>query len=672
MTAQQLHGGYQLLPNNHIFNTRIDGLSVNANNATWMGVVNNSATLKYLPAFPPNYTTNATATQTMTFKFTTGNNGTAFQLAGFPVTELEGGWLGSIAFDSCCDHHISAINTQTGQLQELYQYHTAGLDGGCPSCNADSGVIYNYYDYPLPANGATDAAGLFLQPLTLHLQELEQAIANGGTVKHALRATFASGFLASSNIWPATAFASDGGTVPFGARARLNSGYSCAVSGGGGITSSIGNILCIELQQYGIIAADGGGNWQIITSMEAYPQSYINAFTEIQNAAKSFSITNISINGSNQALITSAADVTTLMYISVSGTTQCAGAVNGGPYKIASNTGGVITVALTHASCAGGADTGTVSSGITNYMEFVDESVLQPGTAPQNCTSAALCGVTTHNREKVTFTRTSDNATATVDVALEGVAVNLPQNILNIMTGAPCQQLTALVNIGSVTWGMTPTIGTLTSGGLYCPPSPLAAAANTTVTATSTVNASVAASTTLWVWPSSIRIVQASADYTDSFGNVWKGGWGLGLSNVPYAQGCCQTDNSFVNITDKNLWQNTLYNGSLNATDFRLDFLVPQGSYLITYRSGTPFTLGQKKVDFISQGTTLQSGIDFTAIAGAQHNPFSFTTIQQVGANNKLSFYIFGDAGNLAKPDGDISSISIIPGAVARPSGSLP
>src|SRR5206468_6084491 len=36
VTSQQSVGGYQLLPNNHIFNTRVDSFPVNGNSATWI------------------------------------------------------------------------------------------------------------------------------------------------------------------------------------------------------------------------------------------------------------------------------------------------------------------------------------------------------------------------------------------------------------------------------------------------------------------------------------------------------------------------------------------------------------------------------------------------------------------------------------------------------------
>ena len=181
----------------------------------------------------------------------------------------------------------------------------------------------------------------------------------------------------------------------------------------------------------------------------------------MKTAAKTASITNIAINGSNQALITATSDVTsTAMTVSVAGTTQCSGAVNGGPYPVVSNSGGIITATLTHASCAGGADTGTLSSPITNYMNFVDESGLM---------ISSTSGETTSNRETVCYT---NGGSACTDVILRGVAVNLSQDVLNVLPGTPAVQLTALVSGASntaVTWALPanlPTIQHVTTAGV--------------------------------------------------------------------------------------------------------------------------------------------------------------------------------------------------------------
>src|SRR5882672_7544775 len=52
VTAQQSLGGFQLLPNNHIFNTDISGMSVNTNNAAWMAAVNVGGNPNFTIDFP--------------------------------------------------------------------------------------------------------------------------------------------------------------------------------------------------------------------------------------------------------------------------------------------------------------------------------------------------------------------------------------------------------------------------------------------------------------------------------------------------------------------------------------------------------------------------------------------------------------------------------------------
>src|SRR6266481_2109598 len=49
--AQQSYGGFQVLPNNHILNTRIDSLPVNASSTTWIAGAG-TIPVNYLPSFP--------------------------------------------------------------------------------------------------------------------------------------------------------------------------------------------------------------------------------------------------------------------------------------------------------------------------------------------------------------------------------------------------------------------------------------------------------------------------------------------------------------------------------------------------------------------------------------------------------------------------------------------
>ena len=85
-----------------------------------------------------------------------------------------------------------------------------------------------------------------LLPLTLRLQELEQAVATGGTINHAVRMTMGNGYLHNAYLWPATSSQNvANGANYYGERIRLKSSYN--ISG----YSAIARILLRQLQQYG-------------------------------------------------------------------------------------------------------------------------------------------------------------------------------------------------------------------------------------------------------------------------------------------------------------------------------------------------------------------------------------------------------------------------------------
>ena len=289
--AQQSYGGYQVLPNNHILNTRIDSLPVNASSATWIAGAG-TVPINYLASNPINYVNPSTPTQNMVFLYTSANNG-PFQVPAYPGARIESGWL-TPPF-SGVDRHLFAIETTSGIFQEMYNYYAAGqgVSEGCAMCTSQSGIRYSNSSYSLPANGSTDAAGLYIMPLTMHLQELERAVGTGGTINHALRFTLQNGYICNSStanacggnaagtrhVWPATSEAfAGGGVVPYGARFRLKSSFNISNF------SPIAQILLTQLKQYGIILADGGYGWQITTEDTRWPDIYKAAFDEIAGA----------------------------------------------------------------------------------------------------------------------------------------------------------------------------------------------------------------------------------------------------------------------------------------------------------------------------------------------------------------------------------------------------
>jgi Malectin domain len=277
VNSQQSYGGCQLLPNDHIYNTRIDSLPVNSNSAAWIAGAG-TVPLNYQPAWNVNYVDGSTPVQNMSFYYTPANNG-AFYIPQYPKARIQSGWFTYLtnanpSAGRSYDRHFFMINPANCTLQELYDYYTPGYNAACPTCTSQSGVKYSAYDYALPAHGATDAAGMYLMPQTLRIQELEHAIATGSTINHALRFTLSNGYICSSStanacggnaqgtrhIWPATAEAlAGGGIIPYGARFRLKASYN--ISG----FSPGAQILLTQLKQYGIILGDGGYNWQVGT-----------------------------------------------------------------------------------------------------------------------------------------------------------------------------------------------------------------------------------------------------------------------------------------------------------------------------------------------------------------------------------------------------------------------
>jgi hypothetical protein len=382
---------------------------------------------------------------------------------------------------------------------------------------------------------------------------MEQAVANGGTINHALRMTLQNGYMHNAFLWPATTSANAGTGVNFyGERVRLKSGFDVSTF------SPVAKILLTQLKQYGLIFADGGTGWSVDAEYTKWPKTYADAFWEIRNAG------------------------------------------------------------LTAAN-----------------FEVVDESGLM---------ISSTSGETTNNRETVTFTRNSDSATASVDVVLTGVTVNLPNDVLYIQAGAPAQQFTAFSNIGTVNWSMSPSIGTLTTNGLYIPPATIGSTTITTVTATSTVNPAIAASMIVTVFPTGvIRLVPGSlpgtlfyqmvpTSYTDSNGNVW--------SSTGDDGGYANDGGVITGTADPTLYryEYAAYSGGDN--DQRYDLIVPNGSYQITYKAASTFGVAGTQVQKLEvNGSIVYDNLDLYVVSGGHNKAWDFVTPVTV-TNNRLSFVL--------------------------------
>ena len=548
VTNQQSCGGMQCLPNNYIYNVRADSMSVNSNSASWIAGAG-TVPVNYLPSFPVNYCNGSTPTQSQVFFYTMLNNGT-FRIPAYPFVKIEGGWANGHGITGVnggapynpfnVDHHLICVNTDNNTLQEMYQTYPVGTGTGegCSTCTSQSGLIYGSNSYTLPANGTTDAAGMELWPLTLRLQEVENAVATSGTINHALRFTLANGYISSTGstdfLWPATTGTNQGGVVPYGARARLKASYNVSgftYPGCTGTCLAVAKILLTQLQQYGIILADGGAGWQVQAEYTAWPYAYAMGMNAVSN-------TNIAISN----------------------------------------------------------------------FEFVDESGLK---------LSSTSGEANTGRETVTYT--SSTGTATVEVVLQGVAVTLPNDSVYIAAGASAQTFTGLVNTGSLTWSMSPTVGTLTSGGLYTPPSSETEPTVTTVTATSTTDGTVSAQMRVVIEPfpsSAIRVVPGQTmDYTDSLSHVWYAGPTGNGDAAGSSSGSAfgYSNGGSWSGTDITIYEIPIYAGG----DLRFDFYVPNGTYTVTAKLANNSTSDQGNFLLETQGVPLTSPTDVFGAVGA-------------------------------------------------------
>ena len=647
-TAKQSLAGYQLLPKDHIFNTNISGFSVNSNNAAWIAEAA-GVSVNFAPGYSFNYINGSTPTDTMSFYYTAANNGT-FKTPVWPAANIEHGWFDAI-MDASPDHHLFSIDTTNGNLYEMYQYYgtaavtsctvngsnsatcnitpsntsdgfiqaavsgfhvqmggwtggdtylnTSGLlltsathttitfnithaaaststsghvtlDGNsnacslAGTCNSASGIKYTYADYPLPANGATNAAGTTYLPVILRSQEIINACNNSVPITHAVGFTLSIGKIALNTFnWPATTGVADGGIIPMGAWVRLKSAFDISSF------SACAQVLLTQMKNYGMILTDGGLNWEVETDYDNATPLVYNTMNEISNAA---------IAESN--------------------------------------------------------------------WEFIDPS----GVMESSSSGAVNTG------ERVCFN--SSSGTGCTHANVQNSAINFQTNQWYTMAGTPQLQLPVFSN-GAYTCTMSPTVGSLTTSGLYTAPASVTVGtkSQTTVTCASSVTSTVKAEILVTVFPATnFNITMDSADFTDSHSTVWFSGGqiGFGLSFNPQWPPCCQPDSSITG-TDHQLFWNRYY-GSINAGDVKADFHVPNGTYAITFNNGTSLAAGTTRYFYV-QGA-LTNTVDSTVAAGGQNLKWTYSPNATV-SNNTLSIYN-AQIGNQSNPSGDISSISIL------------
>lgn len=260
--VKQKVGPCQLLPPDHIYNTRVDGLPAHADSNTIIARGSTDYRIEFQSAVTFNTLVNSTPTFDAVFAYTPSNNG-AFQILDWPAGRMQSGWFTDYFAE---DRHILAVNRETCEFSDLYNKYPAGANGpaqnNCPLCTSQSGVKY-FSDFSLPTSGATDAAGMALQPVTLRLSDIQS-----GVVRHALRFTLANSLIesgVSTNFqWPALT----GNSTPTSAAPSMKYGMYVRLKSSVDISSysAVAQIILTGLKHYGMILTDGGTNWAISTS----------------------------------------------------------------------------------------------------------------------------------------------------------------------------------------------------------------------------------------------------------------------------------------------------------------------------------------------------------------------------------------------------------------------
>jgi hypothetical protein len=296
LAAPPIIDGCQVLPLDHIFNTRIDDLPVHPQSSAFLQTINTGTRRLHLDlgtsedmtsneyyGIPYNIVSgNSLAWQTVHYDqgwpdesdcadAIHGVVRPCINLAGLallpipPSPKVEGGISGDSSVDG--DHHILVVDSDACILWE--SYHSTTRAGG--GWNILSSAAFDLRSNGLrPATWtSSDAAGFPILPLLLRADE-----ASSGEINHALRFTIQSSKIRSSYNWPATHFTSNGGSSsskpPMGQLFRLNSGYAIPDN----FTVQAKAILG-ALKRYGMYVADGGSdmfiqgepskNWDLTT-----------------------------------------------------------------------------------------------------------------------------------------------------------------------------------------------------------------------------------------------------------------------------------------------------------------------------------------------------------------------------------------------------------------------
>ncbi|MFZ6028742.1 MAG: hypothetical protein ACOYYS_13585 [Chloroflexota bacterium] len=243
--------GCRLFPSDHILNTPIDSLPVDANSSAYINTIGRDAHFHadfgsgtwegFAIGIPYNIVPGTQATSSVLFQYGDESDPGPYPIPANPLIEGD---------PNSGDRHILIVENTNCILYELSAMYRTGSQW-----YGDAGAIFDLNDYTLRPDSWTsaDAAGLPMLPLLVRYDEVA-----AGEIRHAIR--FTAPQTRASYVWPARHEASDyTGTQypPMGQRFRLKAGYDIS-----GFSPQM-QVILQAMKTYGIILADNGSRWYV-------------------------------------------------------------------------------------------------------------------------------------------------------------------------------------------------------------------------------------------------------------------------------------------------------------------------------------------------------------------------------------------------------------------------
>ena len=409
-----------------------------------------------------------------------------------------------------------------------------------PGGNSQAGVIYALNNFLHPGYG-TDAAGTYLSPLLLHLDEMLAAEAgNLDAVPHALRVDEdAASIDASVGIWPAQ---NPGGY----AGCRGGQGWPVSADGTATITGSgfntswlAGTPVTLNGSAYVVASVNSATSITLTNSVKAGSYTMSLSHTACPPYGARFRLRSSYVWPGFDGICVSQACQNVVKALLLSQQRYGLVLADVGSIGEVDYDGGQAT----------NSDIGNAFREISTKLlfnkdnfEIVDESVLntsQGGSAAdQKWTEAKLDnGIITPDDAAVIKVTDSAAHVGYYSVALQGVAIGVPNPIEVVMAGASPIQFSPWVT-GSSNTGYSCSLspsgganGAMTSGCLYTPPSTsdIKTRTDTTVSITAAADPTVAKTFRIAILPVaadgslyiSLGKIAYSDTYTDKNGIVW-------------------------------------------------------------------------------------------------------------------------------------------------------